>query len=60
MLALNSVSRGYGGVCALDRGGGQVVDVETSSDNQRLMALAVGDAVSVECPPERIAIVLAP
>ena len=44
----------------IDLGGGQEVDVETSSDNQRLMALAVGDAVSVECPPERITIVPAP
>jgi putative spermidine/putrescine transport system ATP-binding protein/spermidine/putrescine transport system ATP-binding protein len=41
----------------IDLGGGHVVDVETSTDNKHLMALAVGDAVSVDCPPERITIV---
>jgi len=41
----------------IDLGDGHLVDVETSTDNQRLMALSVGDTVSVDCPSERITIV---
>jgi putative spermidine/putrescine transport system ATP-binding protein/spermidine/putrescine transport system ATP-binding protein len=41
----------------IDLDGRQRVDVETSTDNQDLMQLAVGDAVTVDCPSENVTLV---
>ena len=41
----------------IDLDGRQRVDVETSTDNRDLMQLAVGDAVTVDCPSENVMLV---
>ncbi|WP_159588325.1 ABC transporter ATP-binding protein [Chelativorans xinjiangense] len=41
----------------VDLDGKQSVDVQTSTDNEALMQLAIGDAVIVDCPSDRVTLV---
>ncbi|WP_048645732.1 ABC transporter ATP-binding protein [Nitratireductor soli] len=41
----------------VDLDGRQSVDVQTSTDNEVLMQLAIGDAVVVDCPSDRVTLV---